>query len=224
MVQYNDGKVQKQRRAKKGKKVALPPKTARAVSRMIDAKLEKKPENKHVGGSTSGGLQPIGGTPFLQDCATMVQGSTENNRIGNHIQPTFLGCRYVIQGTDGAQKMTRVRILAIQYKPNTASTGDPNWGQIVQATNFPFTYRQTDYTKQFRILYDAKHVIVNDTASEAYTVYGEISVPKLSQISFNDNNSTGENKVYIIGLSDYNDADLKNPTIKYDWRMYYSDM
>lgn len=224
MVQYNDGKVNKQSKKSKKRVAKLPPKTAKAVSAMIDQKLTVSLEKKHVGGSNLTTVQDAA-APFYLNFTNNVQGITENTRIGNELTPTYCGLRYVLEGVSAAaQRTCRVRIVLVQFKPNTLDSGPPIWTEFLQSSANPFTFRHTDFTRQYKVLYDAKHVIVNDSANEAYTVYGEIDVSKgLKTVSYNDGLVTGENEVYLMAISDYSNADAAYPTMQYDWRMYYTD-
>lgn len=228
-MRYNDGKVnQAKRRTKKARKV-FSPAQAKAVAKIAHAVTTESQEVKHFSASSqSTGLPPSSGTPFVNDLATPAQGVSENDRIANHITPQYFGMRYVLRGQHASdQLVTKVRILIVQWKPNTATSGSPDWTQFLQTVSDPWSYRNTEDSSQFRTLYDAKHITVGNQANEAFTIYGEASIPAKSfkTISYNDSSVTGENKLYLMAISNYQGADTTagEPILDYCYRLRYTD-
>lgn len=228
-MRYNDGKVnQVKRRTKKARKV-FSPAQAKAVAKIAHAVTTDSQEIKHFSASAqNAGLQPSSGTPFVDDLIPMGQGITENTRIANHITPQYFGLRYILKGQHASdQLVTKVRILVVQWKPNSATAGDPDWTQYLQQVSDPWSYRNTEDSNQFKTLYDAKHIVVGNQANEAFTVYGDVSIPSkgIKEISYNDTATTGENKLYLMAISNYQGADTTSgePLLDYGYRLRYTD-
>lgn len=233
MPQYNDGKTSQARRRFRGQRViAVTKRSARKpVTRREVAKIAKKvaktiPEVKHQSLAAVATVQPSSAVPLVVDLAPITQGNTETTRLGNHVTPIYAGVRYSLAGVQGAgQAISQVRIMLVQYKPNSLSAGAPAWSQLLQTQTQPWSYRDTEYSKQYRVLYDAKHLVVNDAGNQAFTVYGEIAIPsrRLRDISFNDAATSGESKLYLMAISDYVNVDFAFPTLEYDTRVRYTD-
>jgi len=229
MGQYNDGKTRQSRtRSKRHGKGSLPLGMKIQMQAIAKKAAQSVPEKKHFDVD----LGPIGvgsttrGSPIVTALSNISQGDSENERVGNHVTPVYLGGRYTVTGVAGAgSAVARVRVLIVQYKANTGDSGEPVMSILIQNNVRPFTYINTNKSNQFRVVYDAKHYIVNDKSSEAYSVYGEYNVDlrKYDHIDFNDATTGGSNKYYLLAISDYTNVDLAVPTITMDTRMRYID-
>lgn len=232
MVQYNDGKVSqvRRRRSKRMTKrsTGLSVAQRRSVAKIAKRVADKKPEVKrNIVNATASGVDPSTGSPDVIDLSSITEGLTDDgNRVGLYVSPKYLGVRYRLTGRNGAtQPIANVRFMVVQYKSNTASAGVPTWNLLLQQVTAPFSYRNNLYTDQFKVLYDAKHIIVNYSSNEAFTVYGDVSIPEkaLRAIQFNDTNTTGSNKVYLMAISDYTGADFYSPLLSYSAILRYTD-
>ena len=235
MTQYNDGTasggkamkvvVKNKGRSKRSGKI-----TRREVAKIAQQSVLQLSESKvidshfalNVGSSTVG-------TPIVSPIFNISQGSSENERDGNHVRPFYCGGRYTLKGNaNSTDPPVRVRVMLIRWKQNTGATGEPTWGDLLHNQAYPFTYYLSNNDKSFTVLYDARHLIVNHTENEGYTVYGEWNLNSnrlvKHDISFNDTGTAGENKLYMVVISNAVDATTtRHPLYTCDVRLKYKD-
>ncbi|AXH77932.1 MAG: coat protein [Cressdnaviricota sp.] len=226
MPKYNDGKTSQVRRKTKRVKYAFKAKQVADIKRIAKKVAEAVPEVKNFDQPLSSlQIQRAVASPIVQDISAMSQGLTENTRVGNHIQPTYVGGRYTIHGIVGSSNVqTIVRVMLIQFLENSADAGNPTWGTLLQDPSRPFDWAQSNKTGTYKVLYDARHIISNYAQNEAFNVYGEFNISRksLKVIDYVDNNTTGQNKLYFMAVS--NEATLgQTPVLNADIRMKYTD-
>lgn len=227
MPQYNDGITSKNRyrkkRVKKSGKITRSDVKSLAKEAVINLS-EKKHFDIDITGLNIGSASA--GTPVVQSLCNISQGNGENERGGNHVRPVYLGGRYSITGVNNAgSRVTRVRVCVVRYKPNTAQAGEPSMGTLLANQSRPFSFNLTNQSKQYDVLFNAMHYIVNTSSNEAFTVVGQWNRDNLEgkDISFNDASTQGESKLYLLVISDYNNVDNGFPTLTADIRMKYMD-
>lgn len=226
-MMYNDGKVSRGKRnfRRRKRNNALSVKQTIAVRTIAKKAAMAVPEKKYWDYEvTARTIQPPAAVPISQSLCDISQGDAEGNRDGNHITPTYLGGRYTVTGVHNAsQLLTRVRIMVVRFRSNTAQAGEPIMANALESAARPFSFLKSNQTKVYQVLYDARHHLVNDKTSDAFTVYGEYNLKLKNDISFNDNNTTGEDKLYLLAVSDYNGIDVAWPTLTIDNRMRFID-
>lgn len=229
-MRYNDGKTTVRRRrryAPRKKKSPLSSAQKREVSSIAKKVSLKTPERKHID-TYDDNYQciPYSGAPTPIPLSPLSQDVGQSDRIGNSVKPVYVGLRYYINAIDGAaQQQSLVRVVLAQFRPNTADTGTPAFTDLFIGPAYPMDYYNYNHISEFKILYDAKHVLVSDVGNEAYSVYQDINIPmsSLSDIHYNGTATTGDNLLYLFVLSDYNNADTKNPVMNYFARLTYLD-
>lgn len=194
----------------------------RVAEAVVRRAQEEKNEDTFVDGTN---IQDFAGSPILLNLSGIAQGDGDDERIGDKVIPCYLGGRYNIVGVAGAgQSITQVRIVVFQWKAN-ADNLPPAVSMILSSPTRPFTYYNTQQTSQFKVLYDARHVIVDKSGNDDFTQYGEFNIgeKQMKRINFKGAATLGEGNIYLLAISDYTDADNAFPTMQGVFRLKYCD-
>lgn len=220
MPQFDDSRIRRAPRASRKKKMGkMTPKKVKAI---VEQSLVSLSETKHYDKNYSAVVIPPGANLTL-DLSDVPQGISENERTGDHIRPNYLGVRYFVRGQVGSvPNQGQVRILLVRCRFNTASA-PPLLTEVVNNTADPMSFRETQYTKMYNVLYDATHVITQSSANKNHEVQGSITLskfPKDTDISLNDAGVEGENKMYLMV---YHNFTSTVPTFNATCRLRYND-
>lgn len=229
MGKYNDGKTHQAPRNKyKKKKHALSTRQLIEVRTIAKQAAMDVPEKKHLDQAVNGlAIQRSAASPVAVDLTPISQGDGENQRVGNHVTPLYLGGRYTItQNGAATQRNVLTRLVVIQYLANTneLSPTNPDIGFVLQDPSRPFGFYNMNKASQWKVIYDAKHAMSSTPSSENFSVYGEFNIDlrKNMHIDFNDTNTTGSGKYYVLAVSSGLTAN-DYPILQMDTRLKYID-
>lgn len=225
------------RRTFKKKSKALSVPQQKVVNKMITSRLRNDPEKKWYDRSQPGVTVGPASGAHQQVLTHVGQGTSNQARIGSEITPVYLGIRGTIQAQftfspAPAQPWTntrvQVRIMVVRWKPDDL-TSQPTLdnavaGYLLQNPN-PFSYYADNITQDFEVLYDAKHVVVNNPNNSESNQIFNVSIPakKLKTIQFDASVTSGNNHIYLLATSD-SPTGGDNPVIKYESRLKFTDL
>jgi hypothetical protein len=166
--------------------------------------------------STTATLVPLSGP---------AQGTAVNQRTGDTVR---LCDRLVLNYTTSSQNadvFNTVRVIVFQWIPNTALTV-PTAASILQNANNILSPYDFQNSNQYRILYDAVHLMsgtaAGPTSAGNQGFYGELSLSRaLKLLEFATGAVTGSNQLYLMFLSD--SALLPFPLMNYWVRVFFYD-
>lgn len=163
----------------------------------------------------------------IVDLSLVPQGDGVSARNGDEIDVKFFQLRgalfapTVYNSGSGASQGIDYRIMVIQWHPNSG-TEFPNMSSLFENTTNPLSFRNLDFTKQYRVLYEDRGVLVNSAGNDDSAKYVEFTIPgkQIRKIGFNDAASTGEDHIFIVCQS----SEVTNgPRLIYTTRMGYQD-
>jgi len=187
-----------------------------AVSKLI---RDQGGELKYIDSSASAGVDSDG-TAGIDSAVD--QGDGKSERIGNYIKMQRYIARWQVTVADATNMM---RIIMLQWKPNTASDAlaltDVMESAFMGSATAPLsTFNQTNYGNYFRILYDELVCVSTDNP----VVVGKIDLDlsRCAQVKFgNDASASAAGHLYLLRISD--STAISHPDFTYVGRLLYRD-
>lgn len=207
------------------RKVSAPVK--KYVKKTINRSMETKVYDLHA---TAGTLD-YDASPAVIQLTPIGQGDTLKTREGAVIKPQMLKLRLsFVNSTD----IAHVRCIVIQWKKDTANetpvliTGgsanilDQTGGAGLEY-NSPF---DVDFSRYFNVLYDKQFVLEKNTLAPGSNKDIQITIPKkkMMNIYYNlDAGTNARNHLYLLAISDLNNAGGTAPTMYYASQVFFKD-
>jgi hypothetical protein len=193
--------VNKRRR----RKPALSRKQRSDVLSIVDSKLAQESEKKYFDAEATDHALNAG---VITDLTPVSQGDGVGARDGDEINPLFFQVRAALMaptvynsGSSSSQGIL-YRVLLIQWHPNTAAD-TPSMADLLENSTNAFSFLNRDYTKQYRVLYENRGVLVNSAGNDDSVQHLDFTIPakQMRKITFNDSATTGEDHLYLVCMS-----------------------
>lgn len=199
----------------------------RAIAKAV---VEAKPERKNYDYvDLSQIIYPYNTNPWVLDLTEVTQGSTDTTRVGNEITFEYLGIRALLRYNPSASvESFNARVLVFQWYPDTA-VDTPTNVSILASTNYIQGYFNRENSGQYKVLFDQRMVMQNDSASPNAEHLIDIAIPKSTKglrktLHFNDANTTGTNHIFMTVLCDTADG-VDGPLMDHTYsRFIFTDM
>jgi hypothetical protein len=193
----------KKRFVKKSKKTAKKPSLTSKVDHLMKVVNKQKPEYKYY--ATAIGSTPITefGTNFDNTIVTnIVNGSTDNQRIGEEIRGQNLTLRYNVIASAAAKVRVICFIDKQDYFSGTGAMANllEPWDSTTPAPNNVNCFYSDDVKRLKRVLYDKVHVLTSGGGLEQ-SVITNIRLNNLL-IGYRSDNACIKNKIQIGYISD----------------------
>lgn len=162
---------------------------------------------------------------MIVDMTRMIQGSGDQQRVGDKVKPVKLDIKGRLLG--GSNDTNQMRLTIIQWHPNTTTPlVAPSISDIYLYTasagmvvNSPF---QWDTRTNFTVLYDRRYTLSGSVDADNHQVdYHIVCYPKKS-ISYTAGSLEGMNKIFFFATSDYSSGILQ-PSVRYIYQLTYKD-
>lgn len=177
--------------------------------------------------------------PVFQSITDISQGDLDSNRDGDRLKLRSVDVRGMIIGNNGVT--TEARVLVVQWLGQDTPTvqeileaGTVAWNADTAVT----AHYNHDHRKMFRVLYD-RTIVSCSTATttsagsneyKRWLFHARINIGKLAlkgkakaYINYQSASTTGNNKVYIMALSNQTDASGFEPTLTYEAKVNFTD-
>lgn len=195
--------------------------------------LERGVEKKVIEGGTSGGVDWNGDIFILTQ--NIAQGLNAEQRVGDKITSLGVSLRGRLTApmkTTAADSFcipTAIRVVVYCVKPFNGSPGTampPFWiynGTDLGTTVAPLASRNLDFAPQVQILYDKLYRISG--ANETVLIDDKIKFRKPITTTYGKYNTTemGCNQIYMLIVSDRDQAASSFPSYRYDIDFWYTD-
>lgn len=182
----------------------------KATIKLIDDRINRNSEMKHLDNTYSSGVSYIGTTINITN---IPQGDGDNQRIGDVIQFDKLQVNLEVEAID---PFNVVRVMVLQWYPNEGvDTCEVN--KVLQSVNIlamPNWHRRSDY----RILYDT---LLKADSDDPITTKRFIIKSKIRKIMFNEGVNVGHGQLFMLLISD--SSTLNHPVVTYHKRLTYYD-
>lgn len=180
--------------------------------------------------NTSSATQTTYTAAFI-DLAAPPQGDAGlGYRDGDVIMPTALRFSYRVVRDSGvtASTLDTVRVMIIQWHPNTSISGTPSLSNVLQSTGAtdlsesPYVLARAE-RKMFTVLYDKVHRNLTERAQGRDAASSGFFFRRLKgKISFDFGATTGRNKLYLIVAGQQSSA-VEDSVIAYNSCLWYKD-
>lgn len=129
----------------------------------------------------------------------IAQGTTQITRVGNAINPTYLGLRLDI-AAPGAAATSFLRCMVVQDKQQVSDT-DPAVVDVLEGGETT-SFLNRDFLGRFKVMYDRTYSLTTDGSNEARMV--RLNIPLNTEIRFNGTAATDyqKNAIYLLLVSD----------------------
>lgn len=212
-------------RNRKGK-AALHPAARREVAMIAARAVNRAAEDKVHDDPVSIFADQTGSTVDLSD---IISGAAYDERNGDRITPTYFGFRYDVRcnSNAAANLYRRMRVIVFQWLQDSNQTF-PNAGDLLATTTgIPgiYSFYNMENAANFRILYDARHLVSPAGGNPDSTQMANVSVPgkRMKKIHYNDTSTNGTNKIFLLVVSDTAVTDDR-PAINGMARLKYKDV
>lgn len=180
------------------------PKMFKDVKHMITKVLNAKADHKWVGVGFNV-VALVAGIPQIVDLTTMLQGTTENTRVGLQIQPTSMKIRVATQPTAAGNAL--VRLIYFRWHPDNAGAF-PTYGQLMGpgsagAVQDIYSSYNVNNKSQFTILHD--HTFRCSVGSGLLSpIHIKSFSPGKAKVTYNTGGGvgSGENHIMCALISD----------------------
>lgn len=218
-------------RGKPNKALSLP--QQKVVNKMISTRLRETPEKKWH--DVTPGVIAVGdgAGSYAVRLTAMGSGTSNQTRVGSEITPVFLGIRGYLTFNPTAftpDVPIKTRIMVVRWKSDDIlSANQPSLDKnlvnqyLLQQDN-PWSFYSDNLTKEFEVLYDAKHMIFNNPSNPDCSQQFQIDInhKRLKQIQFNAGANSGVNHVYLLACSDGTGGN--EPNLSFCSRVKYTDL
>lgn len=215
-----DGTITKVTNPRKRRgKPALTKKQAAAVRAIAKKQDEIAKERKQFDDAANTNTLVNAGV-FVQ-LTPVPQGSSAVTRVGEEIDPNGLFIRGELAAGSGGAASQQTRLMVIQWYPNGADHVISLPDLMTHATT-PYSFRNRDFTRQYKVLWDFKGSLVSSTGNPDFSKYFDINIPgkQMRNISYNGSGTDGENQIWLVG---YSSEVTTAPVFKWTSRFVYTD-
>lgn len=201
---------------------------------MITTRLRTDPEKKWH--DVNPGPVNVGQNAgaFAIRLTTIGSGTSNQSRIGSEITPVYVGVRGTLVArlpSTSTNELYKVRIMVVQWNgDDILSANQPSLdaslvNQCLIQSNDPFAFRADNLTKEYKLLYDSKHIIVDNYNNPDSTQMFQVDIPAkvLKTIQYNAGASSGANNIYLLACSD-SPAAGSDPVMNFSSRVRYTDL
>lgn len=222
--------------SKYAKKKSKAPKVSKAVKKYVKKAVKHVGETKHVEKAQLA-WQPIDATGFIGRVSDTTQGTTDQNRIGDQIQPVSIELGFFMW-TDTSNPVFPVydsynqcRVILFQWHEDDA------FNSPIQSDILLYSYYQNianvdiqmvspynwDQRHLFTVLYDNTYTIRPDVVGypEQVLFKEHISIPVSRKIFYNAGGVSGSNNIYIMVVTD--STTPAHPNIQYLTQLRFKD-
>jgi len=195
-------------RPKKTKPV-LSRKARAEVGRIAESKLDKRENRRQHYFALSPSSVPVPATAAWQLITNgLVHGSTDDDFVGNQIDPTGLTLRFRLHGNTSSGVPEIMRVMVAQFA--TRLTTPIMFGSApVNAlqSNSPMSFYNTDDVgKTIKILHDSRHVIDGNAGSSDHCQYLDVHIPGnvIKKLGYNVDTATWDSNPLYWGVCSLN--------------------
>lgn len=155
-------------------------------------------------------------TGTIQSLCDISQGDSDTTRDGDSLTISSLELRGFFVAGDAYNVC---RVMLVQWFPTDGVA--PTISQILVNTGNLYasiSVKAHDYRQQFKVLYDK--ILVVNTYNPTKMFYKKV-YPKRRKIQYVAGTNTGNNKIYIIMISD--SSAVSHPSVYYDNKILFKD-